>query len=532
MLPFRRIGRPLLLLLASAVLLVGGLGCDLGGAGSSDVALTGRVLDAASNPVVDAQVVVQFTDATGEQVEQTVTTDSTGRFSESIEVEESTDVTITVSKQGESVRQVRQVSPDVGAADLSFTLGIGGEEAREPGRPTDILLQDQSASSIRVQESGGTSIARLTFQVVDSTGKAIEADQAVDVDFRFGQKPGDATLTPSTVQTDGQGRATVNVSSGTTAGVVQVVAETERPDGTTFQSKPVGLSIHGGLPNKCHFSVAPDRSNFPGLVQLGATTPIQVFVGDKYGNPVVPGTAVSFSSNAGLIGGSLQTDDQGQGSVTLTSAKPLPEGGVGTVRAETAGTDDVNTIVDPNNCPDPADTGNENTISEVTPIVFSGRPEVTVEPSDIEPSPTDLPQTYDLTVQDAENGNPLAPGTTIQVEAEGTKVQAVGSTDITLDDTNFSDGGTDGFDAGDIANEDEITSFTFRVAEDPDAEVPGDPRVETVTITVGGPNGSLEVVLTPAGASTTAATQSLTRTDGATVRRTASGGAVIRAPQK
>ncbi len=529
-----RAGRPLSLILAAVLLLIGGLGCDLGGGGSGDATVTGTVVNATGDPVVGAQVRIRFTDGTGEQVEERTTTDSTGSFNEGIDVDEATEVTIRVVEQGVEVEQTQQVSPDLGASDLRFTLEIGGEENREPGRPTDIVLQDQSASAIRVQESGGTSIARLTFQVVDSTGKAIQADQAVDVDFRFGQRPEGTSLTPSTVETNGQGQATVNVSSGKTAGVVQVVAQTERPDGTTFQSKPVGLAVHGGLPNKCHFSLAPEQTNFPGLVQLGATTPIQVFVGDKYGNPVVPGTVVSFSSNAGLIGGSLQTDDQGQGSVTLTSARPLPDanGGVGTVRAETAGTDDVNTIVDPNNCPDPADTGNENTISEVTPIVFSGRPEVTVEPSDIEPSPTNLPQTYDLTVQDAENGNPLAPGTTIQVEAEGTKVQAVGSTDITLDDTNFSDGGTDGFDAGDIANEDEITSFTFRVAEDPDAEVPGDERVETVTITVGGPNGRLEVVLTPAGASTTAATQSLTRTDGATVRRTASGGAVIRAPQK
>ncbi len=525
-----RTGRPFLLILATAVLLVGGLGCDLGGAGSSDVTVAGQVLDAVSNPVVDAQVVIQFTDETGEQVEQTATTDSTGRFTESIEVDEPTEVTITVSKQGATAQQVRQLSPDAGgASDLSFMLEIGGEEAREPGRPTDILLQDQSATSIRVQESGGTSIARMTFQVVDSTGKAIQADQAVDVDFRFGQQPGDATLTPSTVQTNGQGQATVNVSSGTTAGVVQVVAETERPDGTTFQSKPVSLSIHGGLPNKCHFSLAPERFNFPGLVKLGVTTPVQVFVGDKYGNPVVPGTSVSFSTNSGLIGGSLQTDDQGQGSVTLTSAEPLPSGGVGTVRAETVGTDDVNTIVDPDNCSDPADTGNENTISETIPIVFSGRPEVGVEPDSAE-----LGQTYDLTVWDVENNNPLAPGTTIQVQAEGTKVKAVGSTDVTLDDTFLNDDENDGFDAGDIVNMDETTSFTFRVVEDQEVDEEGTPTVESVTITVGGPNGSLEVVLTPTSSSNSTMTtsQSLTPTKGATVHRTASGGAVIRAPQK
>ncbi|MCS3757601.1 hypothetical protein [Salinibacter ruber] len=526
-----RAGRPLSLVLATALLLTVGLGCDLGGGGSGDATVAGQVLNAASDPVVGAQVVIQFTDDAGEQVEETATTDSTGRFNKRIDIGDPTEVVITVSKKGVDAQQTRQASPDAGASDLSFTLEIGGEENREPGRPTDIVLQDQSASSIRVQESGGTSIARLTFQVVDSTGKAIEADQAVDVDFRFGQRPEGASLTPSTVETNGQGQATVNVSSGKEAGVVQVVAQTERPDGTAFQSKPVGLSVHGGLPNKCHFSLAPERFNFPGLVDLGVTTSIQVFVGDKYGNPVVPGTSVSFSANAGLIGGSLQTDDQGQGSVALTSARPLPDanGGVGTVRAATVGTDDVNTIVDPDNCPDPADTGNENTISKTIPIVFSGRPEVEVAPSSAE-----LGETYDLKVRDVENGNPLAPGTSIQVQAEGTQVKAVGNTDVTLDDTALSDDDGDGFDAGDIVNMDQTTAFTFRVVKDPDPEVSETAEVETVTITVDGPNGNLEVVLTStsSGTSTASSTQSLTSTEGATVRRTASGGTVVRAPQE
>ncbi|MCS3940600.1 hypothetical protein GGP84_003252 [Salinibacter ruber] len=526
-----RAGRPLSLVLATALLLTVGLGCDLGGGGSGDATVTGTVVNATDDPVVGARVRIRFTDGTGDRVEEKDTTDSEGQFSKNIDVDEPTEVTITVLEQGVEEERTQEVSPDVGASNLRLKLEIGGEENREPGRPTDIVLQDQSASSIRVQESGGTSIARLTFQVVDSTGKAIEADQAVDVDFRFGQRPEGASLTPSTVETNGQGQATVNVSSGKEAGVVQVVAQTERPDGTAFQSKPVGLSVHGGLPNKCHFSLAPERFNFPGLIDLGVTTSIQVFVGDKYGNPVVPGTSVSFSANAGLIGGSLQTDDQGQGSVVLTSAQPLPDanGGVGTVRAATVGTDDVNTIVDPDNCPDPADTGNENTISKTIPIVFSGRPEVEVAPNSAE-----LGETYDLKVRDVENGNPLAPGTSIQVQAEGTQVKAVGNTDVTLDDTALSDDDGDGFDAGDIVNMDQTTAFTFRVVKDPDPEVSETAEVETVTITVDGPNGNLEVVLTStsSGTSTASSTQSLTSTEGATVRRTASGGTVVRAPQE
>ena len=532
----RRFGR-MLVLTVSAVLIIGsGVGCDVGGGNQNQVTISGRVLDASSNPVEGALVTYQFSNDAGEEVERTAETDSVGRFSKTLDVDQTVEVTITASKGDASAQKVRQVSPDAGTvAELAFTLSIGGEEDREPGRPTDILLQDQSTGSIRVQESGGTSIARLTFQVVDSTGKAIGVEQAVDVNFRFAQQPGDATLTPSTVKTNGQGQATVNVSSGKTAGVVQLVAQTEGPDGAEFESKPVSLTIHGGLPNKCHFSLGPAQFNFPGLKEFGATNSVNVFVGDKYGNPVVPGTSVYFSTNAGLIGGSAQTDDQGRGSVSLTSAQPLPSGGVGTVRAETVGTDDVNTIVDPDNCPEPVETGNENTIYDTIPIVFSGRPELIVEPDSAE-----LGTTYELTVWDVENENPLAPGTTINVEAEGTKVKAVGNTEVTLDDTAVIDSTNDGYGPEDVVKGEGITSFTFRVVEDLEVDEEGDPKIETVTITVGGPNGDLEVVLTPeptksklsAPVKGASPLRSLSPTEGATVHRTPSGRAVIRAPDE
>jgi len=512
-----------------------GMGCDVGGGGSNEVTLSGRVLDASSNPVNDALVTFQFTDGSDEAVERTAQTDSAGHFSKSLEVDQTVEVVITASKKEANVQQVRQVSPDAGPMDdLSFTLSIGSEENREPGRPTNIILQGQSASAIRVQESGGTSVARLTFQVVDSTGKAIDIDQAVDVNFRFGKQPGDATLTPSTVTTNGQGQATVNVLSGKTAGVVQLLATTQRPDGTELKSKPVGLAIHGGLPNKCHFSLGPAQFNFPGLTEFGVSNSINVFVGDKYGNPVVPGTSVYFSTNAGIIGGSAKTGQQGQGEVTLSSANPLPDSGVATIRAETVGTDDVNTIVDPDNCPEPAETGNENTIFDTIPVLFSGRPEVKVKPDSAE-----LDQTYTLSVWDAEYHNPLAPGTTIQVEAEGTKVKATGSTEVTLGDTAFNADDDDGFSPEDIANEEDLTLFTFRVVEDLEVDESGDPKIETVTITVSGPNGDLEVVLTPSSTNGSSSSNTkarsplhaMTTTRGATVHRTPSGGAVIRAPK-
>jgi hypothetical protein len=44
-----------------------------------------------------------------------------------------------------------------------------------------------------------------------------------------------------------------------------------------------------------------------------------------------------------------------------------------------------------------------------------------------------------------------------------------------------------------------ITEFTFRVVEDLNIDETGTPTIETITISVSGPNGALEIVLTPGG---------------------------------
>ena len=212
------------------LLLLGG--CDIGGAGSSDVTLSGRVLNAATqNPVAEAVLTIQYEDD-GEQQETSVVTDESGRFSTSIEISNSTQVTIEASKRGQTVQVTERVAPDLNTVDdIELALNFGEDDDTEPGRPTNITLAEQSTDVIRVQESGGEEVARLTFQVVDSTGTPIGLDRSVDVDFRFSQQPGDATLTPESESTDGNGTATVNVASGKTAGIVQVVAEAEKAGG-------------------------------------------------------------------------------------------------------------------------------------------------------------------------------------------------------------------------------------------------------------------------------------------------------------
>ena len=465
---------PVLLLLITT-LLAGSLlaGCDAGGddtdAGGTAY-LEGRVVSSAGNPITGALV-------TASPGGETTLSDSTGLYELPVEVDSTMDVTITIEKEGFQRRSQTTLARAGQTSTHNITLvPTGGQDPDvEPGRPSNIQLQALSREQIGVKESGAPEVSRVTFQVTDSTGRPIDLDESTQVQFRLGQAPDGAFIAPQSAPTNDNGEVTVNVSSGTAAGVVQLLASADVEGDETIRSKPVAVSIHGGLPDQDHFTVGPAQFNYPGLVTAGLQNAISVIVGDQYGNPVVPGTSVYFTTTGGIIEGSLKTDDQGRGSVNLISGNPEPEDGIVVVTATTADT-------------------NTEPVRDQVPVIFSGPPVLEVSPSSVA-----VGQSYEVTLTDR-NGNPLAEGTTLSVAAGGTNVQAVGNTSLTLGDTNFQGGLT----YEDVERGSGITRFNFRIVQ---ADPQGDPpSAETVTITVGGPNGQREVVL-GAGAGAQAQTE-------------------------
>lgn len=426
--------------------------------------LVGQVLNQeTNNPVAGAFVTISPLDIL-------VETDEEGRYSTEVDLDSTTTLQLTATKDGFGTATTNVLA----IADRTIevpTLRIRQEaEVQESGRASNILLLDQSAQNIGVKESGSEEVANITFQVADSLGRPVILSNAVDVVFTLGEQPGGGEfIFPERVRTDNNGQATVNLSSGTRAGVVQIVAEAQ-VGGRTIRSLPVSVAIHGGLPQQQHFSLGPERFNFAGLRRYGVINPISVIVGDKYSNPVKPGTAVYFSTTHGVIEGSVLTNDQGRGSVDLISADPLPPDGIAVITATTA-------------------DENQNQVMDQTPVVFSGVPVVSVSPTVAR-----LDQTYQLTVHD-QNGNPLVEGTVISVSVEGTRVKAVGNTNVRLDDTAF----IGGMAWENVLRGPGITEFTFRAVPDLRIDEEGNPVVESITIRVSGENGSIEIVLTPAG---------------------------------
>ncbi|MHB1685927.1 MAG: Ig-like domain-containing protein [Ignavibacteriaceae bacterium] len=390
------------------------------GSGTNQTSIiSGQVISSATGIPVDSAIV----QVSGSPTNTSVFTDSQGKFSASVQLPTtSVNLTLYITKSG--FNQDTVAVTVTGGTNYAFQFPISiipiSSGQKPSGNPVSIFLSSQSSTSIGVVGSGSPVTATLTFEAVDSSGTPIDLNHSVNVSFTFGAQPGGGeVISPAVVQTNDLGQAAVNITSGTKAGVVQVTASINLGTHTIY-SQPIAITIYGGLPDQAHFSIAPALRNFPGYDIYGLTDAITAYVGDKYSNPVRPGTAVYFKSTAAIIGASANTDVSGIGSVDLRSAAPLanntPYGtGFAMITASTA-------------------DENKNMIYDSVKILFSGIAQNPV----ISPSTFDIPnggyQNFSYTVND-ENGNPLASGAAITVAVSGTNVAAQGDVAVSLPDT-------------------------------------------------------------------------------------------------
>ncbi len=420
------------------------------------VVLTGQVANKVSGLPLDSALVRVISD-TEEKVKLT---DNEGKYSVDIKVHNNKSVLVIAMKNGyrPDTLMVNATASQNNVKLLELqplTVPIGPS-----GRPASIFLFSQTSLSIGVKESGGNEIVHLVFEIQDSTGRAIDKNNAVDVTFAFGAKPdGGEFLDPVTVRSNEFGQVSTSLTSGTKAGVVQLIAEI-KSGSKLIKSRPVAIAIHGGLPESNHFSVSVSMLNFPGYNIYGLTNTLTAYVGDRYGNPVRPGTIVYFTSTGGIIEGSAATDELGRGSVTLISAAPQPN----------------HPQLGPGFATVTATTGDENNLTIETSglVLFSGYPLLSITPTTFDIPNLGL-QSFNYFVHD-QNDNPLAGNTSIKVSVDGDDIKTFGSTDVILPDTQSR----------------LWTQFSFSIA-DTDSLVK--PRPVAVTITTTGPNGSNEITI-------------------------------------
>ncbi|MCC5943143.1 MAG: hypothetical protein JJU37_16475 [Balneolaceae bacterium] len=331
---------------------------------------------------------------------------------------------------------------------LTFDL-----ESTEPGDPGSVYVDNISETSIGVRATGQKEDTQITFQVVDVNGNPLNNQNAVDVGFKFGNRPnGGEFLSPASARTNNLGQATVTLTSGERAGTVQVVAEISHND-RVIRSQPVGVAINAGLPSRNYFSLLPSQRNMT-YSQFGQEYEVSAVVGDKYSNTVPDGVAIFFESNGGSIGGSATTVN-GTALTTLRMGNPVPSSGIVRLTARTSNDE-------------------QNQINTSTDVIFSGSPRISVSPSSFNLGNAE-DQTFTIRVRDS-NGHPMVEGTTINIDIEGDGLTIIGNTNFTLRDVN-----------SDMSNIDELTRFIINVRDaDPD-NVTDDPVI--MTIEVEGPNG-------------------------------------------
>lgn len=427
------------------------------------IIVTGKVVDVDSSQPVSNAVVSIISPADLEA--QTFSNENGDYLFEDVAVDSVIDLTIRVSKEGFSSETITLLAapertltvPDLKIRDLDSGTGDGGDGiSGQTGGAAFIELVSLSSQSIRITETGGGVNSAFTFEIQDSTGRAIGSNRAVDVEFIIVEGPnGGEAITPGTVRTNANGRVTSNIFAGKIAGNLKIEAKIDRPDvGLTIRSKPILLTIHGGFPNAEHFSIAVNIFNFEGLVINGQRDRITTIVGDKFSNPVKEGTPVYFNTTGGVIQGSGTTDGDGFVQVDLISGDPRPPGGYATIRAHTFDEHD-------------------NELIREAVVLFSGPPrndKIIVSPSTFDIPPNGS-QNFTMTITDIDD-NPLPFNTTIKVEPpDGMTVD--GDVDITVPNTLFGGQG--------------VTEFSF-TARDSDDESNASQQV-SIRITVETPGG-------------------------------------------
>ena len=266
------------------------------------------------------------------------------------------------------------------------------------GNGASIYLVSASDLVISIRGTGGNETATMIFEVRDSLGIPVSSSNSTTVFFSLDGGPGDGEyIFPASAVTDPlSGRVVTRVTSGLSAGVVQVFA-TAIIDTVQIKSRPVRLLIAGGFPVQNGISMAVQKFNMPATFN-NVTNVITVSAADKDGNPV-SNAAFHFGTNGGRIDIGGLTDVAGNVSATLrTGGLTPPANGIVTVTATTVDS-----------------TGSQ--LSRSVPIVFSG-PTIISAPTATIVMPDSGGYGFSYTVSDLA-GNPLTENTNIAVTVAG-----------------------------------------------------------------------------------------------------------------
>ncbi len=194
----------------------------------------------------------------------------------------------------------------------------------------DSAVPDQLALA-GISNSVLPSISTITFIVKDETGNPASNEL---VNFSLSTSVGGITISPSSADTNSEGKVQVTVNSGNIPTAVRVHATVNDTQITTVSSN---LVISTGLADQNSFSIAASPLFNPEAWGYdGVAVTLTVRAADHFNNPVPDGTSISFTTEGGVIDPSCSTVD-GICTVQWESQNPRPNDGLATILATALG---------------------------------------------------------------------------------------------------------------------------------------------------------------------------------------------------
>ncbi|MFQ5637016.1 MAG: Ig-like domain-containing protein [bacterium] len=405
--------------------------------GMTSTRVVARVFDAAGHSVVDGTRVSFVTDL-GEitPTAQTQNGQALAQFTS-------------------SVTGIATIQASVGSVRDVVTIHL------RPGPPNSILLSFDP-NTLGVKDSGRNQSINIIANVVDSKNNPVPDGSFVRFSI-FSSPGGGELLSSADAIPTLNGQSQVSLNSGIRSGSVRILAQVTDSQGTPITPEVRAVSteiiIFAGPPfiedvnvrATSHVSVGVSPLNAFGWNVVNNIVSVTAVVGDKFNNPVPPGTAVFFTTTGGVISTHTGfTNEEGVANVTLHTAQPYPDV-----------TRYYNTFFDPNTehpgftlgtniIPGPISDfdggevlnslgdfiendgiarilavtegvdseGNSARVWSVTNVVFSGHIDVfDISVSDTVISPGES-TVISFRIYD-ENGNPIVPGSEISISANG-----------------------------------------------------------------------------------------------------------------
>ncbi len=340
----------------------------------------------------------------------------------------------------------------LGAMVLRALPEFSAEDSLARQKPSSsagqVVYKGSDNAVLSIQDGGGISSANLSFEVQDSVGNPVDKDNQVNVNFRFITRPdGETYFNVDSSKTNASGVAQVRLYAGQRSGIAQVQAFAVNEAKDTLKSPIVSIPIYGGLPDSAHFSLGTQKYNIPGRILYNKQYTFSGIVGDKFGNPVQPGTVIYFTTTGGIIAGSATTATGGTFAVNLTTGNPQPPNGIATITAQVGtkggvpnfgkkGSTKSANIFSKLQNKNSVNTTNAILFSHSVPVLFSGRTQISTSTNNFA-VPLGGVRTLNFVVSD-DLGNPLTEGTKIKVTMSGlatTEAEISGDVDVTLPDT-------------------------------------------------------------------------------------------------